>query len=126
MRTNTIKAIPLAFTNGISNATINVPFLVNEIRIICLTAVIPANNTSRQVIITSNLLPNIDNPIGYIVDSLLGGVEMESTSSQSRLKYLFPIARPVSGSYTFTCLDFTNTFSNLTFNANVFIEFIQS
>ena len=56
MRTNTIKAIPLAFTNGIANATINVPFLVNEIRVICLTAVMPANNTSRQVIITSNLL----------------------------------------------------------------------
>ena len=126
MRTNTIKAIPLAFTNGIANATINVPFLVNEIRVICLTAVIPANGASRQVIITSNLLPNIDNPIGYIVDSLLGGVDMESTSSQSRIEYLFPIARPVSGSYTFTCLDFTNSFSSLTFNANVFIEFIQN
>ena len=126
MRTNTVKAKPLAFTNGIANATINVPFMVNEIRIICLTAVIPANNTSRQVIITSNLLPNIDNPIGYIIDSLLGGVDMESTSSQSRLEYLFPIPRPVSGTYTFTCLDFTNSFSNQTFNANVFIEFIQN
>jgi hypothetical protein len=56
----------------------------------------------------------------------LGGVDMESTSSQSRLEYLFPIPRPVSGTYTFTCLDFTNSFSNLTFNANVFIEFIQN
>ena len=126
MRTNTIKAIPLSFTNGIANATINVPFMVNEIRIICITAIIPAGATSRQVIITSNLLPNIDNPIGYIIDSFLGGVDMESSSSQSRLEYLFPIARPVSGSYTFTCLDLTNTFQSLTFNANVFIEFIQN
>ena len=127
MRTNTIKAIPLSFFNGVANATINVPFMVNEIRVICLTALFPffAGN-SRQVIITSNLLPNIDNPIGYIVDSTQGGVETESTSSQARLEYLFPIARPVGGSYTFTCLDFSNNFEAVSFQANVFIEFIQN
>ena len=131
MRTNTIKAIPLKFTNGIATATINVPFLVNEIRIVCLTATFPATlvaaeAVTRQIIITSNLLPNIDNPIGYLSDSgSLGGLDFESTSSQSRLDYLFPIARPVGGSYTFTTLDFTNTFWSATFQANVFIEFIQ-
>jgi len=124
MRTNTIKAIPLTFVAGIANATINVPFMVNEIRIICLTAVIPAGAV-RQVIITSNLLPNIDNPIGYLCDSGLGGIDTESTSSQSRLDYLFPIARPVGGSYTFTTLAFNNIFISSAFLANVFIEFIQ-
>jgi hypothetical protein len=126
MRTNTIKAIPLAFFGGIASATINIPFMVNEIRIICLTASIPADGVTRQLIITSNLLPNIDNPVGYIIDSMSLGVEFETTSSQSRLDYLFPIARPVGGSYTFTCLDFSNTFSPLSFQANVFIEFIQN
>ena len=126
MRTNTIKAIPLSFFGGIATATINVPFMVNEIRIICVTALFPFfGGQSRQVIITSNLLPNIDSPIGYIVDSTMGNVETESTSSQSRLEYLFPIARPVSGTYTFTTLDFSNTFEASSFQANIFIEFIQ-
>ena len=126
MRTNTIKAIPLSFTNGIASTTINIPFMVNEIRIICLTAVMPAEGVTRQLIITSNLLPNIDSPIGYLIDSMSLGVEFETTSSQSRIEYLFPIARPVSGTYTFTCLDFNNTFSSTSFQANVFIEFIQN
>ena len=126
MRTNTIKAIPLALTDGKATAIINVPFMVNEIRIVCLTASIPADGATRALIITSNLLSNIDNPIGYLIDSMSLGVEFESTSSQSRLEYLFPIARPVGGSYTFTCLDFTNTFKSITFTANVFIEFIQN
>ena len=128
MRTNTIKAIPLTFVAGIATSTINVPFLVNEIRIVCLTAVFPATAgyTTRQVVITSNFLPNIDNPIGYLCDAgMTLGLDFESTSSQSRIEYLFPIARPVGGSYTFTTLDFNNTFTASAFQANVFIEFIQ-
>ena len=128
MRTNTIKAIPLTFVAGIATATINIPFMVNEIRIICLSAVFPQTvaMTVRQVVITSNLLPNIDNPVGYLCDAGMAlGFDFESTSSQSRLEYLFPIARPVGGSYTFTTLDFNNTFTASSFQANVFIEFIQ-
>ena len=126
MRTNTIKVIPLAFFGGIASATINIPFMVNEIRIICLTAAIPGDGVTRQLIITSNLLPNIDSPIGYLIGSMSLGVEFETSSSQSRLEYLFPSARPVSGNYTFNCLDFTNAFKSITFTASVFIEFIQN
>ena len=130
MRTNTIKAIPLVFVNGTCSVLINVPFLVNEMKCICLTALfLPIGNAvlpySRNIIITSNLLPNIDNPIGYLTDSEFGGLDFQSTSSQSNIHYIFPVARPVSENYTFTVLDFTNTFSVLSFTANVFIEFIQ-
>ena len=109
MKTNTIKCVVLNFVNGIASPTINVPFLVDQINILGLslsiTSLTNPINSFQEAVIFSSLLPQGDNPVGYLLDAI--SVPSEASSSSCKLKYYLHTPKAVMGCYNFYAESYT-------------------